>query len=80
MTENILPAFNGRLNLRTAFAFPRNQVCSHQNRRLIKVANIHQIYQFLQDVVNNPAHYGVLLNDVPELASIRTEILNLRWG
>ena len=66
----ILPAFNGRLNLRTAFAFPRNQVCCNKNWRRIKVANIHQIYQFLQNVVNNPAHYGVLLSDVPELASI----------
>jgi hypothetical protein len=37
-----------------------------------------QVYNFLEDVVDNHANYGVLANRVAELMSIRKHLLQLR--
>ncbi|KAE8137430.1 hypothetical protein BDV38DRAFT_282976 [Aspergillus pseudotamarii] len=37
-----------------------------------------QIHNFLADVVNQPAFYGISINQVSKLVAIRAEIIRLR--
>jgi len=82
MTEILLLPFNGQLNLRNAYNWNRNQVNFFPNVRLIytKTAakNRDQVYEFLEDVVDNHANYGILADRVAELRNIRQNLLRLR--
>ena len=79
MTEILLLPFNGQLNLRNAYNWDRNQVSFFPNMWFQTAAkNRDQVYNFLEDVVNNYADYGVLADRVVELGSIRQNLLRLR--
>jgi hypothetical protein len=79
MTETLLLAFNGQLNLRNAYNWNRSQVSFFLTCYTKTTAKTRdQVYNFLEDVVGNHANYGVLADRVAELMSIRQHLLRLR--
>ena len=80
MTENLLPAFNGQLDLRTAYNWNRSEV-SFLDMRLICIktaANLIRSMKFLNDVVDNHANYGISMERGAQLNNIRQHLLQLR--
>jgi len=79
MTENLLPAFNGQLDLRTAYNWNQSEVSFPDMLNLYQNGyQFDQVYQFLEDVVDNHANYGISMERGAELSDIRQHLLRLR--
>lgn len=78
MTENILPAFNGQLDLCVAFTITLRYYPGVTRMNNLINIDFSQVMNFLDEVINQPQRYGVDLAQSPELIYIVAGIKHLR--